>query len=68
MGAGEPHQPIKRKLTDNKLVVMRGQSGCGWTEGMKKINCMRTDGNGTFGGDHCAMYTEVKLCAPETSF
>lgn len=35
---------------------------------VKGVNCMMTDGDYTFGGDHFVVYTDdtVKCCIPET--
>ena len=49
----------KHEDTENRVVVTRGE---GVVSGrVKGINCMVTDGNEIFGGEHTVEYTEVEI-------
>ena len=56
-------QMNKHKLigADNKLVVTRGEGNWGESKTGQEGNCMVTDENQTFGGEHNVVYTYVEL-------
>lgn len=52
----------KDKLTDREdQWLPEGKGVWGWGKTVKGVNCRMMDGNQTFGGDHCTMYTEAEL-------
>ena len=42
-------------------MLPEGKQGGGRAKWVKGVNCMVTDGNYTFGGEHAMVYAEVKL-------
>lgn len=54
--------------TENRLVVIRGEEGWGMgKKGKRGIDCMVTESNQTYCGDHFVVCTSIKLlyCTPE---
>ena len=53
--------PSVKTSTENRLMVTRGKRGWGKVKGVKGHMCTVIDGNLTFGGEHDAVYSEVKI-------